>query len=416
MNTPHDAKAPPPEHDPSDNRGMWLRDIPVELLGVLFPGLLYLSAALGVLLPPGVAALSEIERTSGETWGIVEGASEFFRIHEWTTLVVLILISYVLGHAFFRQDPKEVDRLSVLRIFPELEKNVSLAMKGKLGKITSGPQSGHDSPARLNPHNLNVEYPYIYLKQYLCTRGLYSLAAMVPWEGSGDNHPPERSKSFINNLKIRLLYHVPARCGLIVRNEGHIRLLSSVWYVARALAALTVSAMIIVNVRLLITGTWLAGPPLGLSFPWWITGWVLLTILALTFWGLILKSGQELLKKRGSIHPRRFAEKIGWGSLLAFCAVYTWLLSTPVSGSKSPWMSGQVAVAHASCLFGAWLGTLWLRRSIESSLHYMRVREIFFVLETARIAAAERPEFYFPITQSEVEAKAAGLKAAAGGG
>jgi hypothetical protein len=80
------------------------------------------------------------------------------------------------------------------------------------------------------------DFPYLYLKTYLKKRGHEHLLALVPWDPDVDKKSADhRSKTYINLLKVRLTYHHPRHCGTIVRNEAHVRLASSTWYVAKAL-------------------------------------------------------------------------------------------------------------------------------------------------------------------------------------
>ncbi len=80
-----------------------------------------------------------------------------------------------------------------------------------------------------------VEYPYIYLGDYLKKRGLDYLLIFVNWE----ENKSFRSKTYINILKMRLMFNQSERIGNIIRNEAHIRLASTAWYVAKILLVLS---------------------------------------------------------------------------------------------------------------------------------------------------------------------------------
>lgn len=75
----------------------------------------------------------------------------------------------------------------------------------------------------------DCQFPYPYYKEYLEKRGLSHLKELAIWSNEGDF---QRSKTFINTLKIRLKYYFPDKYGTITRNEAHIRLASSAWYVS----------------------------------------------------------------------------------------------------------------------------------------------------------------------------------------
>jgi hypothetical protein len=77
-----------------------------------------------------------------------------------------------------------------------------------------------------------VNYPYRFLKTYLSDRGLMYLADRIPWT---ENKTDRRTKHFINALKMRLLASAPSTYVIIARNEAHVRLASSMWYVCQAM-------------------------------------------------------------------------------------------------------------------------------------------------------------------------------------
>jgi hypothetical protein len=73
------------------------------------------------------------------------------------------------------------------------------------------------------------------LYEYLEKRGLTHLADIIKWRGYEKDTHSLRSKAFINILKIRLDFAFPEKCGTIIRNEAHVRLKSSLWYMLLAL-------------------------------------------------------------------------------------------------------------------------------------------------------------------------------------
>ncbi|HWB05366.1 MAG TPA: hypothetical protein VG796_20195 [Verrucomicrobiales bacterium] len=476
---------------PNDARWMW-RDIPVELLGVLFPGVIFVLVAIVVLIAPAWKLVYTVEKESADT-PVADQIKEVFAANQGVMIGGLILLAYVWGHVFFRQDPKDVDVHSVVRTSRTGEKrsqasiqkfrsfypsasspyewsiffkpssllflglcslvavlawNVDQSESGHLAqtgailsavaaavfgfrasefcvailyrlrwllgmlarrtytakgasqtpegppapldaaadgaqfqsapesrspqsslddlKIENEAQAGKDTPA--NPMAEKIEYPYTHLFEYLTYRGLHHLAAIVPWKGKEGDTPPLRTKFFINALKIHLSFHVPGKCGQIVRNEGHIRLMSSVWYAARALAGVTVLGLVLVAARL-----WYVSYPQHTGFR-----------TALAFGACFLMScffrsgaGRDALDHAGWLHKRRFAEAFEWiciPSMIGFLCVR----AAPVSKDCV-----HEAAIQVTFLAGVWLTTRWLRVSIERSLHYMRVREILYVLETA---------------------------------
>ena len=144
---------------------------------------------------------------------------------------------------------------------------------------------------------------------------------MVPWRAGGDQ-ADHRSKTYINLLKIRLTYHHPEKCGAVVRNEAHVRLASSTWYVARVLRLVGILAAVIV--------------------------------LCAFGRGLCLESGAHFLSVSYKYLPA---------------------LIPPV--------------------FVLWMA-VYCKRKIEEVLHYQRLREVCFVLETAYTAFCDNPGLLNP--------------------
>jgi hypothetical protein len=152
--------------------------------------------------------------------------------------------------------------------------------------------------------NLNgfvAEFPYRFLKKYLLSRGLKHLADFIPWD---ENNFSNRSKTFINLLKIRIQFFHPDKMGDILKNEGHVRLMSSIWHLLKYIKFISIICII-------------------------------LNILIFSI-GLI------------------------WTNETVLYLIIPSLLSTLIF------------------LFGM-LG----KREIELFIHYQRVREVFYVLETA---------------------------------
>lgn len=83
---------------------------------------------------------------------------------------------------------------------------------------------------------------------YLEFRGLDHLCEFVVWSENTDH----RSKNYINILKMRLQYHVPEKCNNILKNEAHVRLATSMWYVAGALIGCAITSGAIVLAGLLL--------------------------------------------------------------------------------------------------------------------------------------------------------------------
>jgi hypothetical protein len=142
----------------------------------------------------------------------------------------LLALSYVVGHIFYRRDPKTPDINSFLRLYhdwetkPNKEETIEKAFAVSENSIKKG----------------DIEFPYDNMKYYLKYRGLTHLCDLVPWvpeekplENCNTSNTIKRSKHYINVLKIRMAYLIPRKCGNITRNEAHVRLMSSIWYITK---------------------------------------------------------------------------------------------------------------------------------------------------------------------------------------
>lgn len=272
----------------------------VDFLGALFPGLLFsitIVFTLGstyfyiihqlktILLKAnvGIEDLNVFESLRGLFNGI--GYVSFY------LLILILVVSYVLGSFLFRKDPKYPDTASFKRVF----KKMTTEQKSKwVEQYTEDDKKNQD---------FVIEFPYRNLKAYLDARGLQHLSKFVPWD---INNSDTRSKTFINRLKIRIQFFYPDKTGNILKNEGHIRLMSSLWYLCKYLKTLSL---------------------------------LCLTTNLLTFF-----SGLYLY----------------WN----YTTIFYFIISAFIS---------------AFILLFATYG----KKIIETFIHYQRVREIFYVLETA---------------------------------
>lgn len=198
----------------------------VEFFGSFVPGLFFILFSSLCLFAPAFLFLSIL--LIGAPSSPAEFLSEIYYVISnlpsigWIVLAILIFpISYFLGHIFHRQDPKIPNRKGYEKLKAGIEKkydgdpNIRDILKRELCCVTSE----------------ECEYPYPYLRNYLEFRGLEHLCAFVAWS----ENPEYRSKNYINILKMRLQYHAPEKCRIIVKNEAHVRLATSMWYVAGAL-------------------------------------------------------------------------------------------------------------------------------------------------------------------------------------
>lgn len=292
-------------------RRLSVEEFLIDFLGGLVPGVLFLAAAGFALLPPLHGLLTSLR--GKEPLPTAAAVLSFLTALQrtpsamWITLVLgAILLAYVIGHLFYRHDPKQADRRSFNRVSKAMDCRTPAARRANLGC----------------ENYKECEFPYPWFDAYLQQRGLTHLLPLARWclhRGSW------RSKNYINILKIRLRFHFPEKMGTIIRNEAHVRLAASTWYVARMLlfvSGLGCFVAVTVIFHAVLNSSWSL-----------ITGW------------------QQTL------------------SLFLPCAL-------------------APAIVLALSAYSYW--------TIRGFLHYQRLREIIFVLETAFTAFRDQPDILAP--------------------
>ena len=329
------------------------REVAVDFFGSLVPGIVFIlasSATLGVAVTATTLALTIGVDPRYAGLGVIAAVSQIRSSIEpfsLEILVLLVLLSYVIGHTFYRQDPKEADRRSFERLYPHKREPILrwpwtrvkganewksphvqwLVKRRRPKKLSEAEESEKklDLDRWVADDRKSCEFPYSHLYRYLEHRGLRHLLPLAPWgrpSGGEDETTREaciaRSKNFINILKIRLHFYFPDKCGAIARNEAHVRLMSSTWYMARQLTLPVLAA------------------------------------LTITLVGIAVAIQHGMVSKRPALV-----------ALLAISALFA------------------VGVGIAASL---------AVKSIEKVLHYQRVREVVWVLETAYTAFRANPE------------------------
>lgn len=204
----------------------------VDLLGGLVPGILYTAGIFLLVTSVGVAVVACSQTPVGST-DVLERVVSFLQMTKGTpnviwigVLIFVLLFSYVVGYSYYRRDTKEPDKASVRS---ELKNNT------------------HKDDDEWKKRNLaclgedDCQFPYPYFYEYLNERGHGHLLKYVKWGGENDpeRHPNWRSKTEINRLKIILECNYPSKYRRIIRNEAHVRLATSTWYVVRGICSLS---------------------------------------------------------------------------------------------------------------------------------------------------------------------------------
>lgn len=314
-------------------------DFMIDIMGALFPGFLFLALFfVGTLVPVWMIYHEDFElllkdvEISGSLW--------------WILLIVMLIISYIIGHIFFRADILNPDKADIIRrIEEEIEKSKDLytsftdedalrcdirkriqGLEEALKKYLDTPknQNGQSKtsydvyvilhkhceealkancygnymeaiylgilfPEEVARHNsdemgiqrdelplkvqeiidriegkisrssvigrnedrlslvvflciLNIQcevgclsnegcsFPYLYYYKYLLKRNLPEYLRLVTW-----NTYDGRSKNVINYYKTRIQLFAPEGYAVIRKNESHIRMSSSTWYLIQPL-------------------------------------------------------------------------------------------------------------------------------------------------------------------------------------
>lgn len=211
----------------------------VDFFGIFIPGLTFYS--IFILLLFGFSFLIS-------SYGI-ELKIEFFKNLfdlKFEFSIVFLVLSYVVGFIFFRKGPKKADVKSVSTIWEDIEKD--------------NPPIDIEEKSNLEE---KVQWPYEYLKRYLSKR-LPHLAELVPWDPKECKVAGEkcflRTKHFMNVLKEQIRFYMPDKYFIVARNEAHVRLSSSVWYVMKSLFVISIFAFIAIGVIYIIKLTNITNP------------------------------------------------------------------------------------------------------------------------------------------------------------
>ncbi len=288
----------------------------VDFLGGLLPGLLFIFFTfITVIIPFWLLAriYVEILPLTAEFLGHLINVGKSF---QFELVSFVLVISYVFGHIFFRQNPKTPDEASYNMVKENIKDPKSWVVQED------------------NEGNIDIEFPYRFLFEYLNHRNLTHLSSFIPWKGRKKNTHKFRTKTFINILKVRLYFYFPEQVGQIRRNEAHVRLMTSIWYVTRAVKKLSIRI----------------GVPIG--------------IVSLLI-ALITNLDYQLLS-------------------LSFSSDFT---------------KGLFALFISITVFFVFK---WMKIKVEEFIHYQRVREIVYVLETAYIASKTNPEILDGLNQNQI--------------
>lgn len=216
----------------------WM-EFSVDLLGGLVPGIIFVVCSIFAIVPSLIVLISSLSSASNVIWDTYQAQSPIYVTFEdffakingtpnvlWIgAFVIFLIFSYVLGHLFYRRDPKKPTIASF-----------KLLLRKSPNQKTSFLKSNF-ACTRLE----ECQFPFPYLTKYLEHRGHHHLVPLVKWK---DN--TLRSKTHINAMKLRLRFHWPEAFRVIIRNEAHVRLATSAWYMARAVIWISSGCFVII--------------------------------------------------------------------------------------------------------------------------------------------------------------------------
>jgi hypothetical protein len=186
-----------------------------------------------------------------------------------------LLFAFVMGHLFYRYDPKKADKDSFKFLVKMFERGLTQDQR-KDPSYQDDYKNGNLGCAKED----DCEFPYPNYGNYLTQRGLIHLLPFILWKDATDKR---RSKIYINLLKVRLRYYYPNKIGSIIRIESHIRLASSTWYVAGILRSISIFGILIAACALFSTRN-LNQLTLSQSFAWHLPALLSPTIVLVFSW------------------------------------------------------------------------------------------------------------------------------------
>ena len=326
-----------------------LQEFYLEFFGTLIPGIVVVTATVLLVFGFYYCVTGDFELIKG----IYCATSRNF-----IGIVVFFTISYMMGAIAYRRNPKIPDAISAYAQwkaaescqFREASERLSIRFEKKSIKpqcICAWLKFVFNRARWIFEHAMeNIDYPYPFMRRYLLCRGLNHLAIYVPWCAGAEGEPNGLcSKHYANIIKHRI--RNSGRTNLIldmIRNESHVRMLGSHWYILTFIERLIVIAFILAIVFFLVKFC-VIGP--NLVDPKTIGSSWLDYVIAM---GKSIVDGVSVESNITDATVRNAIFRYGWlfvSLLLAFFLIK------------------------------------YCRRIIELGVHYVRTREVVMILESA---------------------------------
>lgn len=163
----------------SENLSDIIREFFVDFLGSLIPGFLFLVVAIPLLVGWGFVVWKAILELTHST-AAAPSLLHFAEVFRFEILFLSLVLSYVMGFIFHRQDPKTPDQKSAAYVLKnssveDLRRSVIQPAHPLQRQLT-------DEEADELAKGQGGQFPYSHLQEYLSSRGLDHLAVIVPWK------------------------------------------------------------------------------------------------------------------------------------------------------------------------------------------------------------------------------------------
>lgn len=369
------------------NMNLRYKDFFIDFLACLIPGFVFLVLSVTIITSTIYLFFKFIPYSGNtELFFSIEKLSELRNIIYfpfWIHVSILIL-SYMFGFFLYRQDPKNPDHVSYLR-----NRKIVKGYNEWVVKNTEG----------LSPKE--VQFPYCNLSAYLSSRGFDYDKDTINWDCEREDNTKKttgknqknRSKAFINKLKMRISFFSPEVLSTIIKNEAHIRFSSSMWYGFTVIIKLLYGAilLLIVYANLILHNSNIS------LLNCFLINLVNAVIILFSMIAIRKKYYDNKIYDQDHKHEESFIDEqslkltkiyrmhdiVPFFSLIAITSVFYICIVLNLFQSQD---YAYLLLTNACLLSIIAFFVFYTKQKIEMSFHYQRVREIIYVIEVANLA------------------------------
>ena len=217
----------------------------IQLFGGLVPGNLFLFGASFSLIPAiylifcfvsGVIPTS-LMKFGGNFFDAIKNTPPAIWI---PVFGIIVTLAYVVGHLFFRRDPQGSDQHS-LKLQSQKSEFPTKDIRDRVERIRE---------ELVCSEQVEIASLYPGGKEDIGLSGLCQICSLMLSKDGPHKH--NKSKNFINLLKLHIKYHFPQKYRRIILNEAQIQLSSSLWYVSHTLRVFSIIGFASVLITVLI--------------------------------------------------------------------------------------------------------------------------------------------------------------------